>query len=139
MIDIQILKPVKEYFRTCFDQIIMGQDDHCDLIIEVEYRIVFKIKEKMLFCHTNHSDHYYHNQRKVSGTIQLKQNDNLSFGNINIKIKKFEPTVKQDINEIISNRYKKIIETKPQLKKKLEKIEEKLFLLEQEIIKDVQK
>jgi hypothetical protein len=139
MIDIQIVKPVKENFRTYFDQIIMGKDDHCDLIIESEYIIVFKIKESVLFCHTNHSGHYYHNQKKVLGTIQLKQNDELSFEKINIKIKKFEPLIKQDINEIISNKYKKIFEAKPQLKKKLEKIEEKLFLLEQEIIKDVQK
>lgn len=138
MIEIQILKPFKENFRTFFDQIIMGKEDRCDLIIKSEFMIIFKIKGSMLFCYTiNGRHHYFHNKRKVLGTIQLKQNDHLSFGNIDMKIKKFQPPIRHDINGIIEKRYKKNIETNPQLKKRLEKIEEKLFLLEQEIIKDV--
>ena len=140
MIELNILEPLSEDFRSFFNHIIIGTDTNCDLILNQtsHNKLILEFRNDNLICYLKKSSHFfYHNKKKVFGIIQVKKNDLITFDEIEFKILNFSETKHCDLNLLIKERYEDKIKNNALLKNKLELIEEKIDILKKEILKDV--
>ena len=142
MIELNILKPVIEDFRSFFNNVSIGNNPNCDIIINKKnfnlFKIILEFESDNLICYLkNSSQFFFHNNKKVFGRVSLQKNDSIIVNEIEFKLINFSETKPCDLNALLKQNYDSKIKNNPILKKKIELIEEKIFILEQEILKDV--
>ena len=142
MIELNILKPVIEDFRSFFNNVSIGNNPNCDLVLNKNNfngsKIILEFKSDNLICYLNNSSQFFfHNNKKVFGKVSLQKNDSIIFNEIEFKIINFSEIKPCDLNALLKQNYDSKVKNNPILKKKIELIEEKIFILEQEILKDV--
>lgn len=140
MITIEVIKSSNHsalgVYEYAYDLLHVGRSLKNDLIfsdkqLPLKYLVLKIIEENgqpgMIVKSQGAGPYFFVNGKKVSGTLKIRQGDQITFGENRLQIVKFERTHhEQDLSEI----YQRLEKSAPELKFALEFIEEVLIDLE---------
>jgi pSer/pThr/pTyr-binding forkhead associated (FHA) protein len=117
-----------------FDQISIGRSKRNDLIfldpeLPLKYLQLKIVQEQLVVQSLNRNSFFFINGKKISGTLKVKNNDIIAFGDNQIRIVK-SSTTNQPVD--FSSAYEHFNKSVPELKFALEFIEEVLVDLEKD-------
>lgn len=117
-----------------FDQVAMGRSKKNDLIfldkeLPLHYLVIKFISGQLVVQSRVKEPFFFVNGKKISGTLKLKPNDTIAFGNNQIRVVKASAT---NVSEDFSSAYEKFNKQTPELKFALDFIEEILLDLEKD-------
>ena len=122
------------FYEFEFDRITIGRSKKNDLIfldkdLPLHFLSLLFVQDQLLIKSTTRTPPYFVNGKKLSGTVKVKANDIIAFGENQIRIIKSQQTTP---SLDITKAYDEFITKSPELKFALEFIEETLISLEKD-------
>lgn len=117
-----------------FDQVTMGRSKKSDLIfldkeLPLHYLVIKFLGGQLVVQSRVKEPYFFVNGKKISGTLKLKPNDTIAFGNNQIRVVKAMAT---NMSEDFSSAYENFNKQSPEMKFALDFIEEILLDLEKQ-------
>lgn len=117
-----------------YDQVTLGRSKKSDLIFQdkelpLHYLVIRFMGGQLIVQSRVAEPFFFVNGKKISGTLKLKPNDTIAFGNNQIRLIKASET---NINSDFSSAYEQFNKQSPELKFALDFIEEVLLDMEKE-------
>lgn len=117
-----------------YDQVTLGRSKKSDLIfldkeLPLHYLVIKYISGQLVVQSRVKEPFFFVNGKKISGTLKLKANDTIAFGNNQIRVVKAAET---NIGADFSSAYENFNKQSPELKFALDFIEEILLDMEKE-------